>query len=166
MSQIHVSKITDVESGKIWSILNDFGGVYRFHSKVESSPILNNQASGLGAERQCVFYDGKTVTEVVSGHQEGELIEVRVTKGSLPMKDIVATFRLSATADGGTQIDADVDYTPKFGPLGLIMNWMLMRPQFRKIFVDLLDGLEVHAKTGALIGKDGVRGAQTLMAPS
>jgi ribosome-associated toxin RatA of RatAB toxin-antitoxin module len=156
MSQINVEKTIDAKTDKLWSIIDDFGGVHRFHPQVETSDILNGQDSGIGAERECVFYDGTRVSEVVSDQRDGEYQAVTVIAGNLPLRNVKAVLSLSQTADGKTKVQATIDYQPKYGVFGKVMNALLIRPKFTKILGHVLETLEVHAKTGALIGKNGV----------
>ena len=43
----------------------------------------------------------------------------------------------------------------KFGPLGWIMDKLVMSPSIRKTHKLVLNGLEQHIITGKVIGKDG-----------
>jgi hypothetical protein len=160
MSQLEITRVISQSPEKIWSILKDFGGIYRVHPMVERSPIINGKASGLGAERRCEFYDGSTVEEVVSGYREGTWMEVKITKGSLPLNDIIAAFNLTKTRDGHTQLNVVVDYTPKYGPLGKAMNALMIRRRFKRLFGEVITGIELHAATGVVVGRDGIEAAQ------
>jgi ribosome-associated toxin RatA of RatAB toxin-antitoxin module len=155
MSQITIKKTIQADPAHIWSILADVGGVHRFHPAVESSPLLNGQATGLGAQRACHFYDGASIKEEVTGFEEGSLIAVDVTEISAPIEGLRGTFRVAGIGEGRTQVTIDMDYQPKYGPVGALMNAAMIRPQFRKVLGKVLDGLEVHATTGAYVGKDG-----------
>ena len=53
MHKVVVQRDIKVPLHKAWEILDDFGGVYRYHPSVESSPIDNGITFGLGAERVC-----------------------------------------------------------------------------------------------------------------
>ena len=160
MSQIEINRIIKQDPAKIWSILSDFGGIHRFHSKVERSPITNGLNSGLGAKRQYVLYDGSTVDEVVSGYREREWLEVTITKAPMPLYDIVVAFHISETPEGHALVAVQVDYTPKFGTFGKLMNAVVIRKKFTLLFEELLDGLSLHAATGVVIGKGGTQAAK------
>lgn len=155
MSQISVEKLVDAPIDQIWSILADFGGIHRFHPAVERSPIVNGVASGVGAQRTCHFYDGTSVTEEVRAQAEGASMQVAIIEGSLPLDDILADISVEAVG-AKTRVRFDFDYEPRFGPVGKLMNAAMIRPKFRKLLGQVLDSLEIHAKTGQLIGKDGV----------
>jgi ribosome-associated toxin RatA of RatAB toxin-antitoxin module len=156
MSQLEISRIIPQSPEKVWSIISDFGGIHRFHSGVESSPIQNGKPSGLGSERECLLYSGQRITEVVSGYREGEWMQVSITKGSLPLNDVIVEFQITKTSEGQSKVDVRMDYHPKYGPMGKLMNTLLIRKKMSSIMEDLLAGLSLHAETGVLIGKGGV----------
>jgi hypothetical protein len=47
-----------------------------------------------------------------------------------------------------------MDYTPKWGPIGALMDAMMMRKQFTALLTRLLGALDVHLDTGEAIGPD------------
>jgi len=48
-----------------------------------------------------------------------------------------------------------MNFQPKFLTIGALMGAMMMKPMMRKMFSKVLQGLEHHALTGEVIGKDG-----------
>jgi uncharacterized protein YndB with AHSA1/START domain len=155
MSQLTVTKTINAPIDTVWPALADFGGIHRFHPGVKNSYLLNDKEGGVGAQRVCEFYDGNSITEEVSGWEDGCHMTVDITKGSLPIRDAAGTIEVTANGEGTTRIDFTVRYEPKFGPLGKVMDVVMMRPNFRKLLGQVIDGLETHVQTGALIGKDG-----------
>lgn len=159
MRTVLATRTIDLEQTQLWNILDDFGGIYRFHPAVERSPLLGRQRSGLGARRRCEFYDGSQVVEEIIDYQPGQQLTVDIVEGSLPLEQAQGTIALAPLQDGGTEVSFRIDYKPKYGPLGAVMDALVMRRSFRKLLARVLEGLETHARTGAVIGKDGIEQA-------
>ncbi len=155
MSSITITRTVEAPLNQVWSILADFGGVYRFHPYVESSPLIAGQASGLGATRQCNFYDGNQVVEKVVGFEAERSMKIDIIEGSMPLACAQAVLEVEALDASRTRVTATMNYEPKYGPLGWLMDRMMMRRMFKRLFGDVLAGLETHANTGALIGEGG-----------
>lgn len=51
-----------------------------------------------------------------------------------------------ALPEGGTEVHDLVTYVPPFGPLGAVLNWLLIRPQLERIF----DYREEHMARGGV----------------
>ena len=62
---------------------------------------------------------------------------------------------MEALSDDRTRVTFSMHFLPKFGLLGAIMARVMMKAQFRKLLSRVLEGLEVHLKTGAIVGPKG-----------
>jgi hypothetical protein len=156
MSQISAEHTVNAPIAEVWAALADFGGVHRFHPAVERSPIINGQRTGLGAQRTCYFYDGNSLTEEISRFQKGKAIVVDIIEGSMPLTNARRVTSVEAIAPNETKVTVKMDYQPKFGPLGVLMNAFLIRPKFHSMVQQMLAGLAQHVETGAIIGENGV----------
>lgn len=154
MSTVTVEREVDASVAKVWEVLSDFGGIYRIHPYVDRSPLLTEQLQGVGTERVCHFHDGNHVKERVTEWTPGESMTIEIVEGSMPLKRATANIRLEP-AHEGTRVYFTMDYDPKWGLMGKVMDAMMMRAQFRKILDQVLVGLETHIHTGAVVGKDG-----------
>lgn len=76
---INVEKTVLVKAGinQVWDIVSDMGGVYKYHPLVKKSPVLSENAVGIGATRRCEFYDGSSVVEKITELKEGKELEGR-----------------------------------------------------------------------------------------
>ena len=155
MSQIRVERTIDLPSSQLWDAMKNFGDIENFHPLIKASPLLGNQAEGIGAQRRCDFYDGNWVKERVLDWQDGRSMSISIYDGSMPVKDGKAVITLHKLSPSRTKVTFDMAYVPKMGPLGKVMDALMMRSQFTKILGDLLEGLETHVRTGAVIGKGG-----------
>ena len=74
----------------------------------------------------------------------------------MPIKRAVAEMSVAPRGDGQSEVTISMNLVPKFGLLGALMGVLMMKPMMRKIFAQVLQGLEHHARTGELIGQGGV----------
>jgi len=154
MHTVVVEREMDVQADRAWSILDDFGGIYRFHPNVEKSSIQNGIDSGLGAERVCHFDNGDQVREQITGYEAGEEVTVEITDpGNLPLKTAVANIALTRLENNRSRVRFKMSFQPKYGPIGWLMGATVMQSQFRKILSQVLAGLETHAQTGEIVGR-------------
>lgn len=154
MHEVKVDRVIDISADRAWAIIDDFGGIYRFHPLVERSPIKNGVSSGLGAERVCHFHDGSRITEQIIDYTAGEAYEVEITDpGNFPLETAIARLAVEPLGDARSRVSFHMAFTPKFGPLGWVMGKTVMARQFKKILGQVLAGLEQHAKTGEIVGR-------------
>lgn len=154
MAAITVSRELASPVPQVWSTLADFGGVHRFSPGVESSPINEGTpASGVGAERTCHLYDGNHIQERVIESVVNERLSIEVFDTSMPIKSADASITLEPTTSGGTRVTMAMEYVVKFGPLGVVMDALMMKRTMTTSLDRLLAGLERHVETGETIAK-------------
>lgn len=141
-----------VSAKKVWKVLSDFGGIEKFAPTIDSSPIVNGKHSGLGAKRQCVFYDGSSVVEEIVEYKEGQSITVALSEYSMPLKSATATMKVTSIDARTSDITMSMDFVVKGGPLGWIMGFFMMRPLMKGVFKKMSHGLAYHSATGKSVG--------------
>ena len=107
------------------------------------------------ATRVCRFYDGTELTEKVVEYTEGERMNVEFVEFSMPLKRANVVFEVREVDADHTEVSVSMDYDMKLGPLGWLIDVIVLKPTMRKVFVRMLEGLSHHARTGELIGPDG-----------
>jgi|TARA_B100000809_G_C14935465_1_gene458451 uncharacterized protein YndB with AHSA1/START domain len=164
--QVYVSRQISLPAEDLWRHLSDFSGVARFHPFVETADQLSASNEGVGARRKCNFYDGKSVVERVIEWEPGRRLKVELSEMNLPVKWALAEMSLSSINDHETEASISMVFQPKFGLLGALMGVLMMKPMMRKIFSQVLHGLEHHARTGEVIGKGGAPVVKDGLAPA
>ena len=146
-AQIHI----DAPKEKVWDVLADLGGIYKWNPGVVRSHSTSEQKQGVGATRHCdLQMMGGRLEERAVEWREGEGYTIDVYESSLPMKNKV-DFSIEP-ADDGTRVSATVDYQIKYGPLGALLDVLVVRRQVKKGFTDLLAGLKHYVETGEEVG--------------
>jgi uncharacterized protein YndB with AHSA1/START domain len=154
MSTISVVRNIPAPIDQVWEALSDFGGVYRYSAGVESSPITaGTPERGVGAERICHLYDGNHIEERVTGSIDKEQLSVKIVQSSMPIKSADGVFDLVSTAEGGTQVTITMTFVAKFGPLGWLMDKLMMNKAMTKSLAGMLAALEHHLATGEVVEK-------------
>ena len=122
---------------------------------VETSPIANGIASGLGAERVCHFDNGDRIRERVTAHEAGKEYTVEIVDpGQFPLKSAVARISLSPVGGDRSRVRFEMSFEPKYGPVGWLMAATVMQSQFKRILAGVLEGLETHALTGEIVSRE------------
>lgn len=154
MADITLKRTIAVPFDRVWDVLADFGGVHRYHPGVETSPVTDGTpSSGVGSERVCNLYDGNHLTERVSESVDGERLVIEVVDSSMPLSSGVGSFELNPIAANETEVTLNMRYAVKFGPLGALMDKLLLERTMNKGLDALLAGLDQHVRTGETIGK-------------
>ncbi len=156
MSQFEVDRLIEMPAPRVWAALADFQGVHRFHPRIERADLLTPHACGLGAERTCRMYGGKDhVRERVVEWQEGRSLAVTILDSTMPLASAWARISIQP-AGGSSRVSFEMRYLPKYGVLGRIADVLFMRRMMRRMGRELLQGLEQHLLTGAVVGRRGI----------
>ena len=149
MTTISYQIYVEAPSEKVWNILADFGGIYKWSPGVKKSYSTSAANEGLDATRHCDLNPAGAVEERIVDWNEGQSysLEIYDGKGAPPFKKSLATFSVQPNGPG-TTVTATVEYGLKYGPIGALMNLFMVRPFIKKGFQGLLAGLKHHAETG------------------
>lgn len=143
----------DASPEQIWEILSDLGEVMNYHPYVNKSYYVSDEKEGVGASRICEFNNGMKLNETAANWQEGEAydLNVDILEGPKPpVKDSVGTLRVQPNG-GGAVVTMEVRYQTKYGPVGSLMDVMMVRPQYSKMVPNILRGLKHYAETGEAV---------------
>lgn len=140
---------------QVWKVLGDFQSVHRYHPMVARVDKLSDHDRGDGAVRRCHFEDGTSVVETVIDWQDGTRYTVQLSEFSMPLAAATATLQVRAIDDQNSEVSIEMNFTPKFGPVGWVMGQVMMRPMMKRMFGRVLAGLAHHVETGEPVGQKG-----------
>ncbi len=150
------TRTINAPSSKIWAVLSDFSNIQMFHPNVQAVDQLSEADRGLGAARRCNFYGGGSAVEkIIAWDDERQFFTCTVTEIAAPLVDITAGMRVEKIDSHRSKVHIEMNYTPKFGIFGKILNVLVLRFAMQSTFKKVLRGLELHVETGELIGKNG-----------
>jgi len=155
MHSVNVTREMSSDAVTIWKSLDDFGSVYKYNPGVKSSETLGNKKTGLGARRQCNFYDGTSLKERITDYDEGRSYSFELSDFSLPLKTASSHFEVIPRGAHSSSLSITLKFVPKFGPVGWLMGKLLMRPMLKKALKGLAKGLDDHIRTGCTVGSGG-----------
>ena len=154
MPHVTTTRQVDVPLSRLWASWDDFANIDAFNPNLNRSFLINRSSdTGLGAERQCDFSDGKNhIKERVIGYTPERELIIDIYDGSVPLKTAGATFTFRALGPSKSEVTMRFEFTPKFGPLGWLMV-PLIKAQFRPALARLLDGNKAYLEDGVVIAR-------------
>ncbi len=115
---------------------------------------------GVGASRHMDLQNPSGyLEERVIEWKDGEGYTLEVTKTNAPIKTATGGMWLEPNGEG-TIVVATQDYQVKFGPIGTLLDKLIMGRLFRKGVTGYLAGLKYHVETGELVGTKLPKGAR------
>ncbi len=156
----------DAPADKVWSVLADLGGIYKWNPGVAHSHSTSELTQGEGATRHCDLDDKNYLKERAFDWREGESFKIDVTESTMPLESNIVTFHVAPTGDAapddaGTRVSVTADYKLKFGIIGTLMDVLFAKRQAQQGFDDMMAGLKHYVETGEEIG-DSVRRAAVI----
>lgn len=131
---------------EVWAVLADFGNVAQWAPTVNHAVITNGPAAGLDCTRECTVEGFGKITERIVEWNEGESYTYEL--GAVgPLKRARNTW--AVRADGkGTRVTFTVRFELRFGPLGAVLDRLVMRRKFAQQLRPSIAGLKQYVETG------------------
>lgn len=156
MNQLSSTNIVHAPIDRVWQTIADVGSIAAWHPGVEESPVLSDNRTGLGAARRVKLYDGSTAVETVTEQQDGKCVTVVMSDHKMPLSYGAATFEVRADGSDRTVVTMKMDYEMKYGPIGWMLNALMLRRIMTQLLASVVAGLDYHLKTGEIVGKGWV----------
>lgn len=147
--EIHINK----PQAAVWSKMANLGNIMDFHPIVNKSYYVTEQEEGIGAGRVCEL-DNMNIQETTIDWKEGEYytVEVEPISGQAPpMTNIYGTLGVNDNGDGTSTAYMTINYTMKYGPVGWLLDHLMVRSTYTKMVEDTIAGLKHHSETGQLV---------------
>lgn len=146
MATFTVSTVIDAPADQIWAALADIGSISVWNPGVKNSHLTSELDAALGATRHCDLGGRNYLDEEVVEFATGEALTMRITKTNLPFRHADIRFRLEPHGEA-TQVSVSPEYQLKFGPVGRLMDLVMVRRSYEKGMKALLRGLKRHVET-------------------
>ncbi len=156
MNQLSATNVVHAPIDRVWQTIADVGTIADWHPGVASSPVLTENRTGLGATRRVELYRGDTSVEEVTSLEEGRSVAVTMSEHTMPLSYGTATFRVEADGNDRTLVTMMMDYKMKYGPVGWLLNAVMLRRIMNNLLPSVLAGLDHHLVTGEHIGENWV----------
>jgi hypothetical protein len=130
---------------RIWSLLADLEAVERYNPGVRRAALEGAQRTGVGARRSCELVPKGRVVERVTHWEEGRAIGLEVAESDWPIHFMRWVTRLEP-AGAGTRITQALEYEVKFGPLGWLLDRLVMKRKLSAALDAVFASLVQHAE--------------------
>jgi uncharacterized protein YndB with AHSA1/START domain len=116
----------DASPDRVWAALSRLDALHEYDPGIAKSVLRTEQREGVGADRQCDIKAGGWFRERVTAWQPGRELELTLYACTLPVRRLRHHYTLTAEA-GGTRIDQVQEYALKYGPLGAILDALVVK---------------------------------------
>ncbi len=167
MTTISAEIRINASKARVWEILSDLGAVARFHPFVPKSYHDTSVKTGVGASRVCEFSPTMAVRETALDWREGEsyILKVEFVRGQTPpVSDLQGHISVKEVT-GGSLARIEMRYQPKFGPIGWLMDQLMIKPQYQKMLPGIVAGLKHYAETGEEVDLGVLKRIQLAVVP-
>lgn len=142
MGIITVTRRMQADPDAVWAVLDDFGSIANWSSGVTRSENTNAIARGIGAERHCDFdAKGRQWAKERITARSDDNIHISIYETNAPMSRFEADITVRPSGSG-SHLTFLMDIVVKGGPLGKVMEVLMVRRQLRKQIGQLLADLD------------------------
>lgn len=145
MTTIHHDVHANCPPERIWALLADLASVEHYNPGVRQARIEGAQARGVGARRSCELVPKGRVVERVTHWEEGRALGLEVIESDWPIRFMRWLTRIDAK-DGGTRITQSLEYSVKFGPLGWLLDRLMLKRKLTATLDAVFTSLVEHAE--------------------
>jgi hypothetical protein len=132
----------------IWTLLSDLEAVASYNPTVRSAAVTGGVHAGVGAMRACELLPNGRVVERVTHWEEGRAVGLEVAESDWPIHYMRWVTRIEAAPTGST-VTQDLEYSVKFGPLGWLLDRLMMKRKLTRALDAVFENLVKHAEGGA-----------------
>jgi uncharacterized protein YndB with AHSA1/START domain len=145
MTTIHHDVAAACPPERVWALLSDLEAVQRYNPTVRSAAIHGDQRSGVGAKRSCELVPKGRVVERVTHWEDGRAVGLEVAESDWPIRFMRWITRIEP-AGSGTRITQVLEYEVKFGPVGRLLDLLVMKRKLTATLDGVFASLVRHAE--------------------
>lgn len=130
----------------VWKAVADLAAVQHWNPMVASARYTSERREGVGAARRCELKPKGWVEERVWDWNPPHAIGLEVTASGWPIASMKWKTELRDDRDA-TRLSQAMDYKVKFGPLGLLVDVLMMRRMLKKGVDEALRALKRYVES-------------------
>jgi len=130
---------------RVWALLSDLEAVQRYNPGVRAASIDGDQRTGVGARRVCALVPNGRVVERVTVWEDQRALGLEVAESDWPIHFMRWVTRLEQRGEG-TRITQELEYRVKFGPMGWVLDRLVMERKLRSSLDAIFGSLAKHAE--------------------
>jgi hypothetical protein len=131
---------TAVSPQKLWHCLQNLALVKDYNPTITSAQLSGPSPSGVGTLRTCELKPKGKVVERVTLWEEGKAVGLEIVESDWPITKMQWVTRITPHGSGSV-LSQDLEYRMKFGPLGWLLNTLVMKRNITKNVGEALQGL-------------------------
>jgi len=132
---------------KVWSVLSSLDVLEQYDPGIKKSEIISPSKEGPGSARKCDLTPGGWFKERVAEWNPHEAISFELFECTLSVRRLRHSYTLTRE-DGATLVRQRMEYELKFGPLGKLMDAMMVRKKWDAGVKGFFAGLKHYVETG------------------
>jgi hypothetical protein len=145
MTVLHHNLSANCGPDALWQELSDLEGVARHNPSVRQARITGSVRRGVGAMRECDLDPKGKVIERVIHWDEGRSLGLEVVESDWPVRSMRWTTRIEPHGSG-SRLSQQLEYKMKFGPVGWLLNAVVMRRAINRNVGKALSSLVASAE--------------------
>jgi ligand-binding SRPBCC domain-containing protein len=135
----------DASPEKVWSVLAALDALAKYDPGVAKSEIVSPGKEGPGAARKCDLTPGGWFKERVADWQPNETLSFELYECTLPVRRLRHSYTL-VREGGATVVRQRMEYELKFGPVGKLLDALMVRRKWTAGIKGFLSGLKSYAE--------------------
>jgi len=136
----------DAPPEKVWSVLASLDALAKYDPGVSKSEIVSPAKEGPGAARRCDLTPGGWFKERIADWCPNEEISFELYECTLPVRRLHHSYTL-VPQGGATVVRQRMEYELKFGPLGKVLDAVVVRRKWTAGIKGFLAGLKRYVET-------------------
>src|SRR5262245_12138088 len=146
MTTLHHEIVIDAPIAEVWRALAELTAVQHYNPMVASAAYVGAQREGVGTTRRCELKPKGWVEERVWEWTPNRALGLEVAASEWPL--VFMKWRTALEPSGrATRVSQEMSYKLKFGPLGWVMNALVMRRKLDRGVAEVFAGLERYVST-------------------
>jgi len=131
MTVLENSLRIDATPERVWAALASLDALAKYDPGVSKVEVLSSERQGAGAERRCDLASGGWFKEWVATWRPHQALSFELYECTLPVRRLRHEYEL--VSDGaGTIVRQRMEYQLKFGPLGTLLDALVVRRKWKE----------------------------------
>lgn len=126
MTTIHHEILAACPPERVWALLADLEAVQHYNPGVRHATVEGALRTGVGARRSCELVPRGRVVERVTHWEEGRAVGLELERHDWPVDFMRWVTRVEPHGTG-TRITQSLEYQVKLGPLGWLLDRIVMK---------------------------------------
>ena len=135
----------DASPERVWAALARLDALQQYDPGITKVEVQSPHAEGLGASRHCDLRSGDWFRERVTVWEPFRELEFELHDCTLPVRRLRHHYTL--TRDGaGTRVEQRQEYRLKYGPVGMLLDVLIVRRKWDAGIKRFFAGLKSYAE--------------------